>query len=45
MPLMLGGIILEPPGDAEQIEIRAVFLKDYKPYGSFSPIYTATVAP
>ena len=35
----------ETPGEAEQIEIRAVFLKDYQPFGSYSPIYTATVAP
>lgn len=33
------------PGDAEQIEIRAIFLKDYKPFGSYSPIYTATIQP
>lgn len=32
-------------GDPEQIEVRAVFLKDYKPYGSYSPIYPATIAP
>lgn len=33
------------PGDAEQIEIRAVFLKQYQPFGSWSPIYTTTIAP
>lgn len=33
------------PGTAEQVEIRAVYLKQYKPFGSFSPIYTATIAP
>lgn len=33
------------PGEAEQIEIRAIFLKDYKPFGSYSPIYTATIQP
>ena len=33
------------PGDAEQVEIRAIFLKDYKPFGSYSPIYTTTIQP
>lgn len=32
-------------GDAELIELRAVFIKDSKPYGNYSPIYTMTVAP
>lgn len=32
-------------GDAEQIELRAVFIKDNQPYGNYSPIYTITVAP
>jgi hypothetical protein len=35
----------EKPGDPEQIEVRAIFLKAYKPFGSYSPIYTATIAP
>jgi len=33
------------PDAPEQIEIRAVFLKNYKIFGSYSPIYTATIAP
>ena len=33
------------PGTAEQIEIRAIFLEKNQPYGSFSPIYTAVIAP
>lgn len=33
------------PGEAEQVEIRAIFLKEYKPFGSYSPIYTTTIQP
>lgn len=33
------------PGAPEQIEVRAIFLKNYQPFGSYSPIYTATIAP
>lgn len=38
---------IEPttPGNAEQIEIRAIFLEKNQPYGSFSPIYTAVIQP
>ena len=38
---------IEPttPGNAQQIEIRAIFLEKNQPYGSFSPIYTAVIAP
>ena len=32
-------------GEAEKIELRAVFLKDYEPVGVYSPIYTALIAP
>ena len=32
-------------GDAELVELRAVSIKDSKPYGSYSPSYTITVAP
>jgi hypothetical protein len=33
------------PGVPEQIEVRAIFLKNYQPFCSYSPIYTATIAP
>ena len=32
-------------GNAEQIELRAVYIKDNQPYGNYSPIYAITVAP
>jgi len=38
---------IEPttPGNAEQIEIRAIFLEKNEPFGSFSPIYTTIIQP
>ncbi len=33
------------PGNAEQVEIRAIFLEKNQPFGSFSPIYTAIIQP
>ena len=38
---------IEPttPGNAEQIEIRAIFLEKNQPFGSFSPIYTTIIQP
>ncbi len=32
-------------GDAEQVELRAVYIKNNQPFGNYSPGYTVTVAP
>ena len=32
-------------GEAEQIEIRAVFIEKNQPFGNYSPIYTAIIQP
>lgn len=33
------------PGNAEQIEIRAVFIEKNQPYGQYSPIYSVVIQP
>lgn len=38
-------VIPTTPGDAEQIEVRAVFLVKNQPFGNYSPIYTVVIQP
>lgn len=35
----------QTPGQAEQVEIRAIFLKKYAPVGNYSAIYAVVIAP
>jgi hypothetical protein len=38
-------IVPQTAGEAEQIEIRAIFLKKYETVGVYSPIYSIVIAP
>ena len=38
-------VIPSTPGNAEQIEIRAIFYEKNQPFGNYSPIYTAVIQP
>jgi hypothetical protein len=37
--------IPQTPGDAEQIEVRGIFLMKNQPFGIYSPIYTTVIQP
>ncbi|MCW5959312.1 MAG: hypothetical protein KIS76_04065 [Pyrinomonadaceae bacterium] len=37
-------IIPESPGDAENLEIRAIFLQKNQPFGDYSPIYSVVAS-
>lgn len=38
-------VVPQTGGDAEQIEVRAVFLIKNQPFGNYSPIYTVVIQP
>lgn len=41
----LFNVVPQTAGDAEQIELRAVGIKDNVPYGNYSPIFTEVIKP
>jgi hypothetical protein len=38
-------VIATSPDDAEQIEIRGIFLQKNQPFGVYSPIYNTVIQP